>query len=120
VRIDASVKPMGGQGVSQGVETRAEFDARPSSGWVVKLLGGATGHGLIGLRAGEEPGPWARDLPLGAPLDKHAIGTQAVAVLVAFAWVETDEQAARIALHLRALQPDPLADAQAGGIRGHQ
>jgi hypothetical protein len=47
VRIDASVKQMGGKGVTQGVETRAEFDARPSSGLVVNLLGGATGLSTI-------------------------------------------------------------------------
>jgi hypothetical protein len=37
----------------------------------------------MGFGAGEEPGPWALDLPIGAQLDQQAIGKQAVAVLVA-------------------------------------
>ena len=36
----------------QGVDARALFDARPPSGLVINLRGRATGHVLVGFRAG--------------------------------------------------------------------
>ena len=46
------------------METGAVVDARPASGLVINLLGGARGHGLMGFGAGEEPGLGCLDLPI--------------------------------------------------------
>jgi hypothetical protein len=92
VGIDTRIEQMRGKGVAQGVDARAWFDAGPCSGLVVNLLGRATGHGLVGFGAGEEPGPWTGDLPIGAQFDQQALGKQAVAIFVAFAVVEVTSQ----------------------------
>lgn len=106
--------------MAQRVDSRALFDARPSSGLVVNLLSGATRHGPVGFGAREEPGLWTLHLPIGAQFDQQAFGKQSVAVFVTFALVDADEHAARIALNVLGLEPDNFTDAQAASIRGHE
>ncbi len=111
VGVDARIEQMRGKGVAQGVDARAWFDAGPCSGLVVNLLGSATGHGLVGFGAGKEPRPWALVLPIGAQFDQQALGKQTVAVFVAFAMVDPDEHAARVALDICDLESNDFADA---------
>ncbi len=104
----------------QGMDTRALLNARPLSRLIIALLGGATGHGLLGFGAGNKPGPWALDLPIGAKFVKQTLREQAVAVFVAFTLVDTDQHPARIALDIGDPEPDHFADAQASRIHGHE
>ena len=70
VGIDASIEEMRGEGVAKGVEPRALCDAGARSRLIVDLLSRAAGHGLVGSGAGEEPGPWTGDLPIGAQFEQ--------------------------------------------------
>ncbi len=96
------------------------LNARACPRLVVDFLGGAAGHGLMGFGAGEEPGPWAFEFPIGTELKQQALRKQAVSIFVAFALVDTDEHAAWIALEIGELEPHDFTDAQASGIRGHE
>ena len=118
----AAFEQVGGVTVTQGVDVGLFFDATGFEGEAEGALergaahrfGGGGGALAAVALGGEEQNRMAMTFPLISQQQQSAFGQGDVTIALAFAGADMQEQALRI--HIRDLEPQPFAQAQAAGV----